>query len=488
MPKASKQTAQSLTYPEPRVKLCIGSNALDANKAKEILGWEEQADDTAVYIREIAKLCKKKVICQNNPKNRPLYGTVLYTLMQEILRGRWQFNGEPIILGRLRSVLNGQHTLISLVIADWQVQQDPDKWPYWQGKTPTIDKAVVVGVKEEDAIINTMDTCKPRSLADVIYRTSLFAKNTEQQQRMLARMCEHAIRLLWSRLGVSTSVAFALRRTHAEALDFLARHPKLLECVQHIYNISHEKQLQPYIGPGSASALLYLMGSAGSEPSKYHHADVPSEDLLEWKLWDKACNYWVLLAGGDEAISQPVKKALAKLIEQGGGHRKQRAAILVKGWLAYCDDKPLAAKALSLQHDSEGRLLEQPSTGGIDLVEPDEIKVPVYNDPTPAEIKARAAEQRAARKRKKTGGKDTKTAPRQAAGKSKRRKTPGHYSVKDWAWVQEPDGEVWRGRIVEITGKLVRLKVAQGHQGAGTERRARLGNLHATQPARHDGS
>jgi hypothetical protein len=174
-------------YPEPTCELCLGDTAITVDKAKDLLGWEEEEEDGPTfgefYTKELAKAYGRKVRLKFNVANRPIYPDVFMRLRQEHLNRRWQFNGEPIIIGRCGHVLNGQHTLISLILAE-QERTGPraQHWSLYHDKPITMDKAIMYGVSEEDSVVNTMDTCKPRSLADVIYRSPYFATKKGNRQ------------------------------------------------------------------------------------------------------------------------------------------------------------------------------------------------------------------------------------------------------------------------------------------------------------------
>jgi hypothetical protein len=196
---AAKQAeGRKIVYPTPTTKLCIGDLAITVGQAKELLGWEEETDKNkfgAEYVRTLTKLYPKKVRCTNNVTNRPLYKSVLDSLKQEILRRKWHYNGEPVIIGRTGLVLNGQHTLLALILAALEVVERPDKWAEYWTTEPTLEKVIAFGVCEDDSVVNTMDTCKPRSLADVIYRSAYFADVAEKDRRIASRMASFAIKL-----------------------------------------------------------------------------------------------------------------------------------------------------------------------------------------------------------------------------------------------------------------------------------------------------
>lgn len=157
------------------VELCSGDKALTQAKAKELLGWEEEEKGGTSYGQEfLLKSNGVKVRCYNNITNRPLYMANVQALKQEILRGRWRLNGESIIIGDTGLMLNGQHQCIALVEAvnDWE--QDKSKWEETCPNVPTLEKVLTIGISEDDYVVNMMDTCKPRSLADVLYRSPFF--------------------------------------------------------------------------------------------------------------------------------------------------------------------------------------------------------------------------------------------------------------------------------------------------------------------------
>lgn len=439
-------------YAQVESRLCIGKDALNPKQARELLGWEVIESGNGILKDEEAKT----IVCHNNVTNRPLYKPNYLSLKQEILRKKWQFNGEPIIIGKTGLILNGQHTLIALVLAGQTWKQDREKWSAWRHE-PCIDKLIVFGVQEDDNVVNTMDTCKPRSLMDVIYRSAFFADKPANVRKMVARYCDYCVRLLWHRTGASLD-AFAPRRTHSESLDFINRHSRLLEAVSHVAEENgNENRIGAYLSPGYAAALLYLMAVAESDSDEYASQKSPSEEHLTFSLWDKACDFWTLLAGDAKELGA-VRKVLAAMLEEGGGSVAERCALLVKAWSLWLAGKPVTLKSLALQYhedDDEIRTLaELPTVGGIDLGDASAKQVEI--NPTPAEISEVAAQVRANRGKK--GGKSTtpeKPAPLDKLDDPKA-KQGGKASRKgkDWAkgdkaWVVEPGEDTMFGTITE---------------------------------------
>ena len=376
-PKTSPahDTSRPVIYEKRSVKVCEGDKSLTSDQAKKLLGWTQETEQAKFNSDYLLKdWTGNKVRCFNNINNRPLYSTVWQTLMQEILRRRWRFNGEPIIIGKTGLILNGQHTLVALAMAAQEWELNKDRWADYWPTEPTLEKLVVFGVDEDDAVVNTMDTCKPRSLADVIYRSEFFVDMSSKDRRQVARIADYAVRMLWHRTGAGMD-AFAPRRTHAESLDFINRHPKILECIKHVYIENGEENLSPLLSLGYLSALMYLMGSCktdreNEEKSGYSQVSAPSETQLNWDMWDLANDYLVLLASGNNDV-KPVRKAIADVAANGLGSITARCALLIKGWNVFSCGDTISPDDLALswvEHEDGSKVLtECPIVGGIDL-------------------------------------------------------------------------------------------------------------------------
>lgn len=382
--------ARPVLYPEPEVILCYGPDAITPRKAQELLGWEEETDTVKfgpAYI--LTDENGKKVRCANNARNRPFSEAWARTIAQDILHKHWAFNGEAIIIGKSGQVLSGQHRLIGLVLAD-QMRSGRQK-AHWEKFWPnecTIDAVVVRGIEETGVVTRTLDNVKPRSLSDVLVTdTDTFGKVSAGDRVVLARMLDYAVRFLWHRTGQDRD-AFAPRRTHSEALDFIDRHQRVKKAVLHIWEENQVREvpssegktkkvypLSEYIMPGYAAGLMYMMGCCSSDGDTYHLADPPSEKKLKWDYWEKAEEFFTLLASAPDF--QRVRDAFAVLANDHGGRvpRDKAIATLIQGWGAFLsgrnpDDDDLR---LSLSApDDLGRcsLTSHPALEGIDRGEP----------------------------------------------------------------------------------------------------------------------
>lgn len=397
-PKVERQVVHS----KVSTKLCTGDSAITAATAKKLLGWEEETEKTPFGNKFLLKHQGKKIRCTNNITNRPLHNSNLAKLKQEILRNRWAFNGEPIIIGTTGLILNGQHTLIALIMACDDYDAHPENWPALTSP-PTVDKLVVYGVSEDDAVVNTMDTCKPRSLMDVIYRANYFSKLPGSAQRTVARMTEHCIKMLWHRTGIMPN-AFAVKRTHSESIAFLENHLTILECVSHIYQENDAtNKIGKYVSSGYAAAAMYLMACSNSDPEAYYKADQPCEQVLDLGLLDKAGQFFVELAGGSDSL-KAVRTAIQDLAQGGSNSIYERWAVLAKAWPVYSEGSKVTDQDLVLEFEhtetGERYLVEMPLFGGIDIGEDGLF---LQDVPSPAEIeeatkKVRNQEPKASRK------------------------------------------------------------------------------------------
>jgi hypothetical protein len=248
----------------------------------------------------------------------------------------------------------------------------------------------------------------------------------------------------------------------------LDQHPRLLECVRHVYEEDgDEHHLSQFIPLGYASALLFLMGSSatkGGKESPYRTAVEPNEKLLDWGRWDEAQKFIVLIAAKSKEV-EGYRDAWTAMIESNHTSTAERAALLATAWNLFIEDEAITQEALTLEYDTNQDgfqvLSYMPSVSGIDLGDPkdaDEEELPLggkTSDPTAEEIKARKAKV----------AKDKKPPmPVLQPAKAGKEWAPG-----DVAWVADPDGEHYLAEViskpwaVEKTGRmLVDVRSASG--------------------------
>lgn len=333
----------------------------------------------------------KKVYSLNDIANRPLYMSRVEELVQSLLQLRWEYNGEPMIIGKTGITLNLQHRGVALYLANQDREDGRPQAPHWQKHWPgpvTMESLVVFGISEEDRVVNTMDTCKPRSLTDVLFRSEYFKKiSTPSDRKTLSRMTDNCVKLLWKRTARMDN-AFAPTRTHAEALDFIEKHPRVLRAVKHIWEEYHSgtdkdgfQVNSRRIGAGYAAAMMYLMAASDSDGDKYWDKvkeGTSSEKQVKFDRWEKAAEFWTLFCSeaSDLEVVRDALGQLADTLTGTGGSRSEREAILVKAWAKFKDDEPIDNEDVDLEdlyttNKETGirTLSTNPTMGGIDLYE-----------------------------------------------------------------------------------------------------------------------
>lgn len=387
---------------------------IDSELAVKLLGLHTEESNGPKFGENYLFLDRygKKVRCDNNVRNRPLYASNYEGLVQNILRLRWEMNGEAVIVGKTGIDLNGQHTLIAVYLAQQDMERNPKLWgAYWPSGKIAIEKVIHYGISEEDRVVNTMDTCRPRSLPDVIYRSPYFGKLDQKDRFTAATMLDHAVRHLWGRTGVMIAGSnYSMRRTHPEEIDFIERHRTLLKCVKHIMGVNKEGRVNQFVGKGYAAATLYLMASSETpvEDSPYYsQEDDRTEKGLDWSNFQRACDFWTEFAkptkeGTDEEGKVIPASKLAclhmkiiGLTKDDGtpGSPSEKDYLVVQAWKKWTEKKGVVtAKDLSIKYskpDNKGRrhIIDAPDFGGIDLGP--NFVIPKQSDdpePTPEEV------------------------------------------------------------------------------------------------------
>lgn len=398
---------------------------LTVEMLKDMIGWEELSAENnnleKVYLFEDQCSPPNKVRLNRNARNRSFDYNRAMSYAQDKLNGNWSdsemgtgpddepytINGESIVIGRYGNVLSGQHRICGWIFADQIRQRDKNKW---EGKWPeplTFEALVVTGISEDTKIVSTIDNVLTRSFADVLSTDpTMFADfigaNGERirigaiDRKKMCKQTEAAVNFLWNhRLCMNNPQknAFAAshgHRTNSEAREFLDRHPKLKECVRHIWQENGGNNIGAFMNIGYAAALLYLMGSSSSDADSYYSMEVPSEKKLKWDRWDKAKKFWTELSKASLAPPQGDLKVLVTAQRpgsrteldglyfsrgEGGGSFQERCAVLCKAWKAYLENDKVVKWDLKLKYKKVDKddplagmvLVEKTSMGGIDM-------------------------------------------------------------------------------------------------------------------------
>jgi hypothetical protein len=398
-------------YPNVAAKIFSGESKLTAEQAKKLLGWATEADGedwgSEYHLKDAAG---RKVRCHNNWVNRPIRYNQVVRYCQDILRGNWILNGETIIIGKSGRIMNGQHRLVGLILADYLQTKNPKEYPNL--KSPVgIETIVVTGVEESDEVFVTIDNGLARSLADVIYLSPYFAKSSMAERKKLSSMASHAIRLLWTRTGIKFGKT-SPQQTHTESVDFLDNHPTLLYCFRFVLDEEKSSKggLSKAITLGYCSAIMYLMIVSGSEQADHEdeNTKVISEAGLDKSRQELAETFIRDLAARTakfEDVWQVIADVQTKTDDPDdffgiGGTADERLGILAKAWQKFVAGEEMAIEDLRLTYlvNKSGKkvLAECPLFGGIDLGDDVPTSEEGEEDDTPTDMTVT--------KRLKTGG------------------------------------------------------------------------------------
>lgn len=393
-PKAPKTPDREVLYPKVEVNICStdGIGPVTVEQAKQLLGWQEEVpqSDAGPGVKFGAdKLLTDEngngVRCTNNTHNRPFREEWCRQLAQDILHSgpglppekrRWQFNLETIIIGRTGRVESGQHRLIALVLAG-QIWAKEDHWKEIWPTEPTLETLVAFGAAEDGSVTRTFDNVCPRSGSDVLYTSDFFSSALPADRKAMCSICDTAVKMLWERTG-ATDDAWAPRRTHSEMLEFIERHKRVVQAVQHIYE--ERAGVSRYLSLGFAAAVLYLMGASETDPTKYHEGDVShrSEKQLDFDRWDRACEFFAALNKGKapwittlKATSRPLEGdnggwsgKVFSVNSKDNGSLSERLLTLSRAWTRFAANKPIREEDLQLR-EGDDYVIERNDDGTI---------------------------------------------------------------------------------------------------------------------------
>jgi hypothetical protein len=342
--------------------------ALSSDECKEMIGWitEPEGEDWGKDFL-FRDLYNRKVRLSKNTTNRPFRKSLAERYALEHLRGKWSLNLETIVIDKFGFVLQGQHRLVSFILAEQMRQLDQSKW----GKTPLVYEVLVgYGVSPKPENANTYDLGAKRSLGDVLFRHQKFGKDlSEKEQKKIADVLSGAVRLTWLRAG-GKLVSFAPHFPHSEAIEFYGEHPQLLDCVIAIMDLDSgseggEKCIKSYLSLSYAAALYYLM--AGSKSKSQSH------------------RFWKSFADGEDLNKgDPIlvlRNALGRMNADSGSKRDEIIGVVIKAWLAYLAKEKVTTKDIKVPRKKVGDkfvLAEFPRIGGLDSdVEFEESLTPI---------------------------------------------------------------------------------------------------------------
>ena len=107
-----------------------GGPPLTSEDCKEMIGWTTEPEDKKDWGKDFLfrDLYNRKVRLLKNTTNRPFRKSLAERYALEHLRGKWSLNLETIVIDKFGFVLQGQHRLVSFILAEQMRQLNQDKW------------------------------------------------------------------------------------------------------------------------------------------------------------------------------------------------------------------------------------------------------------------------------------------------------------------------------------------------------------------------
>jgi hypothetical protein len=449
-------TARKVVYEHLVVEVCASkdkevklkrSDELDVDRAKELIGWESEADSKEEFGKDFLfrDIEGNKIRLKNNLTNRPFSRSLALRYANEMLRGKWQLNAETWIIDKKAMSQSCQHRLVAVVFAEQMRLKNKEQWKEYGTRGPiTVPCILALGIDDSPDVVDTLDLGKGRSLGDVVYRNHDFGDDSDKERQQKSSILAGALKLVWIRLGGRT-VSNAPHFPHSEALDFNEKHVRIREAVDFIYNENggagvEGNKIKNRISMAYAAALLYLMATAKTKFEKY---ETEGADALSFSLWDKACEFWTLFASGaglekDNPILA-LRHALDRIDAGAAASRDERVSMVIKAFNLWLDKNTASAKDIKIEKRKvDGKLtpVEFPRLGGLDIehVLPDDEEEEVEEDTDEEEEKA-------PRKGKPAASKPKTGKP------GKKSESNGKFRKGEWIWVNDPEGEHWKAKF-----------------------------------------
>lgn len=227
----------------------------------------------------------------NNPDNRNISQSKVTQYASDMRTGKWEFNGESIIIADTGELNDGQHRLLASIEA-----------------RTSFEVLVCYGVPRKTR--TTVDQGKPRGAHDYLAMLGVpNANNIAAMAKMLVS---------YERSGGRT-VSASQYVSNADALEYVALHQdELLEAVRFANR-----------GPASARGLgsptifafvTYLLRDNGEVARQFIEQIITGENI----------------SGTD-----PAYRVRERLISMGKGNRQSRIEAVLRGWIFYRDGKPM---------------------------------------------------------------------------------------------------------------------------------------------------
>lgn len=226
-----------------------------------------------------------QIILAKNDHNRNIRPAKLAQFAADMRKGRWAFNGEPIIVAKTGELNDGQHRLSALIDANI-----------------TIPMVVVFGVERDTR--TTVDQGAARKASDYLHMES------EKNASTLAGLVR--LTIAYERSGYS-SFEQSNYVTNAEVLTRARADELAKEAAEFAQNVA--RVASAFASPAVVGFCYYTFAT---------------ENPIEAK------DYMTQVCGGEGLRrSDPAYAVRERLLNLGQRNREMRAEIIFRGWVAY---------------------------------------------------------------------------------------------------------------------------------------------------------
>jgi hypothetical protein len=194
-----------------------------------------------------------------NQHNRPVRRRHVAFLAQEIIKGNWQVNGQPIVISEREEVLDGQHRLMAIIEAGRQIQS-----------------LVVYGI--EEAAFKTIDTGAVRTGADAL--------TLEFPEASIGTMKAASTAVVWCKRLEDGRLNNFRRVSNTETIEYVKQHPSLIQCIERVQSYPHDNRP---LSIGCGGALFEMFARRSSDLAddymhKLYTGEAIGTDNVEWHL------------------------------------------------------------------------------------------------------------------------------------------------------------------------------------------------------------
>jgi hypothetical protein len=229
----------------------------------------------------------------SNDGNRKLVNLVVARYAADMIAGRWDLTGEPIIFDDTGRLIDGHHRLHAIVRSDIPIQF-----------------LVVRGASEQS--VNRIDTGMARSPGQIAHMNGIVDGNS---QAAVMKMI-----LFHEQYGISRFNNSSLHPTHAEVIEALKSRPSLIVSIR-------KGRLLGRLAPGSVGAFCYYLFSKQNL-------------LLAERFWDELTG-----DGSGLELGNPALALRSRLVENKLSKAKFDNLTIIsfffRAWLGVRDGRPV---------------------------------------------------------------------------------------------------------------------------------------------------